>query len=73
TTLYGAILANVIAIPIADKLGLRSEEERRAKSLVIDALMAILEGQNPRVIEGMLQNYLPRSKRKIEGEAAVTA
>ncbi len=73
TTLYGAILANVLAIPVADKLGLRSEEERRSKSLVIDALMAILEGQNPKVIEGMLQNYLPRSKRTLEAEAAAAA
>ena len=68
TTLYGAMLANMVAIPVADKLSLRSEEERRSKSLVIDALMAILEGQNPRVIEGMLQNYLPRAQRKTDAE-----
>lgn len=73
TTLYGAILANVIAMPVADKLGLRSDEERRSKSLVIDALMAILEGQNPKVIEGMLQNYLPKSKRRTETETATAA
>lgn len=73
TTLYGAILANVIATPVADKLGLRSDEERRSKSLVIDALMAILEGQNPKVIEGMLQNYLPKSKRTTDAEAAAAA
>ncbi|MBT8144763.1 MAG: flagellar motor protein PomA [Gammaproteobacteria bacterium] len=73
TTLYGAILANVIAIPVADKLALRSTEERRSKSLIIDALMAILEGQNPRVLESMLQNYLPRSKRAGAGEEAAAA
>ena len=73
TTLYGAILANVIAIPVADKLALRSKEERRAKSLVIDALMAILEGQNPRVLESMLQNYLPRSQRATASQEAGAA
>ena len=73
TTLYGAILANVIAIPVADKLALRSKEEQRAKSLVIDALMAILEGQNPRVLESMLQNYLPRSQRTTASQEAGAA
>ncbi|MFK8029937.1 MAG: flagellar motor protein PomA [Gammaproteobacteria bacterium] len=70
TTLYGAILANVIAIPIADKLKLRSADEKLCKSMVIDALMGIQEGQNPRVIEGLLQNYLPTSSRPSGEEEA---
>lgn len=69
TTLYGAILANMVALPIADKLALRSREENNSKSLVIDALLGIQAGQNPRVIESMLQTYLPRSKRQQEGVA----
>ena len=36
--------------------------------MVIDALMGIQDGQNPRVIESLLQNYLPRSKRMVEGD-----
>lgn len=64
TTLYGAVLANVIALPIADKLAVRSREENTNKSLIIDALLSIQGGQNPRVIENMLEAYLPRSKRK---------
>lgn len=70
TTLYGAIVANMIAMPIADKLELRSEEERLSKNLVIDALMGIQAGQNPRVIEETLKNYLPSSKRAMEEDAA---
>jgi chemotaxis protein MotA len=64
TTLYGAILANMVALPIADKLSLRSREENVRKSLIIDALLSIQSGQNPRVIENMLETYLPRSKRQ---------
>ena len=64
TTLYGAILANMFALPIADKLAVRSAEENTNKSLIIDALLSIQAGQNPRVIEGMLEAYLPRSQRK---------
>jgi chemotaxis protein MotA len=63
TTLYGAMFANMFALPIADKLGLRREEEGRVKSMIIDALMAIQGGQNPRVIDSMLKAYLPESMR----------
>lgn len=66
TTLYGAILANMIALPIADKLAVRSREESVTKSLVIDALIGIQGGQNPRVIASMLETYLPKSKRQVE-------
>lgn len=66
TTLYGAILANMFALPIADKLAVRSREEGATKSLVIDALIGIQGGQNPRVIASMLETYLPKSKRNQE-------
>lgn len=66
TTLYGAILANMFALPIADKLAVRSREESVTKSLVIDALIGIQGGQNPRVIASMLETYLPKSKRAAE-------
>ena len=65
TTLYGAVIANCIAGPIADKLRLRAAEEALIKSLVIDALLAIQNGQNPRIIDSMLRNYLPESKREL--------
>jgi chemotaxis protein MotA len=70
TTLYGAMIANLIAIPIADKLSLRSTEERLAKSLVIDAVMSIQDGQHPRVMQDLLKNYLPKSRRDDEQRAA---
>ncbi len=63
TTLYGAMMATMIALPIADKLTLRKEEEARLKNMIIDALLAIQSGQNPRVIESMLQTYIQKSKR----------
>lgn len=64
TTLYGAMIANIFAIPIADKLALRANEERMVKSMIIDSLLGIQEGRNPRVIEEILLTYLPNSKRK---------
>lgn len=63
TTLYGAFLANVIAIPIAAKLTLRMSEEKLNQELILDAVLGIQDGQNPRVIETLLKNYLAESKR----------
>ena len=65
TTLYGAFLANVIAIPIASKLKLRSAQEQMNQELVLDAVLGIQDGQNPRVIEGLLKNYLAENKRNV--------
>lgn len=64
TTLYGALIAHLLALPIADKLEVRMEQERMSKSLIIDGIAAIQEGMNPRVLEGMLKNYLPGKQRK---------
>ena len=66
TTLYGAMFANMFALPIADKLSLRRDEEGRVKSMIIDALLAIQGGQNPRVIDSMLKAYLPEGARAEE-------
>ena len=66
TTLYGALLANSVFGPISDKLKLRADEESLVKNLTIDALLAIQNGQNPRIIDAMLRNYLPEAQRTVE-------
>jgi chemotaxis protein MotA len=68
TTLYGAFLANVIAIPIQSKLELRKDEEELNQRLILDAVLGIQDGQNPKVIEGILKNYIAESKREVGGE-----
>lgn len=69
TTLYGAVFANMVALPIADKLSLRKVEEGRFKAICIDGVMGIAEGQNPRVLEPLLKTYLAPARRKSEGGA----
>ncbi|MCL1127397.1 flagellar motor protein PomA [Shewanella surugensis] len=66
TTLYGAVLANMVAIPIADKLSLRMGEEMLNRHLIMDAVLAIQDGQNPRVIDSFLKNYLSEKQRTID-------
>ncbi len=64
TTLYGAIIANAFALPIAEKLRLISHEERLNKHLVLESISSIQAGINPRVMEELLLNFLPESKRR---------
>lgn len=64
TTLYGAVIANAFALPIAEKLAYRNNEERVNKSLILETISGIQEGLNPRVLETVLKTYLPGSKRE---------
>lgn len=64
TTLYGAFIANIIAIPLADKLAIRNQQEKQNNQLILDAILGIQDGQNPKVIEGILRNYLAQGKRE---------
>lgn len=66
TTLYGAMLANMFALPVSDKLKLRSAEEQMNKNIIIQSVLGIQEGQNPKVLEELLRNFLPASKREPE-------
>lgn len=70
TTLYGAMLANMVALPIADKLELRKRDESIVKAMCIDGVLAIQEGQNPRIIESMLKAYLEPAKRNTSSDDA---
>jgi chemotaxis protein MotA len=63
TTLYGAVIANLIALPMAEKLGLRSREEVFLKMVVIKGVMAIQQGDNPRIVEQKLKTLLPNRLR----------
>lgn len=65
TTFYGAFIAQMIAIPLADKLNLKAMDEHRNMSLVITSVQNILKGQNPRVITEVLSTYLPPKQREI--------
>jgi chemotaxis protein MotA len=63
TTLYGALTANLVALPLADKLGLRSREEVLLMMIVIKGVMAIQSGDNPRIVEQKLKTFLPNRAR----------
>lgn len=64
TTFYGALMANILFLPIAGKLRNRSSEEVMMKDLMMEGIMSIAKGENPRVIEQKLNAYLPQQMRE---------
>ena len=68
TTLYGAIIANAVALPIADRLARRSGEEVLYMTIIIKGVMAIQSGDNPRVVEQKLRTFLPVSASPADDE-----
>ena len=68
TTLYGSLLANWICGPIAAKLKLISAVEIQAKEIVIEGILSIQAGENPRVIEEKLKSFLAPSDRSAISE-----
>ena len=63
TTMYGAIVANVLAKPVSEKLGALSEREQANNQLIMQALDEIQKGTNPRVISDILASRLPPKVR----------
>jgi len=68
TTLYGAIIANAIALPIAAKLKAVSADEKLNKLLILESIDGIQQGTNPRVLQQILNNYLPENKREVAAD-----
>jgi chemotaxis protein MotA len=69
-TLYGAAMANMLCTPCAEKLAYLSHQEAMAKEIVLKGILAIQAGENPRVIEQKLIQYLPPKLRGGQHERA---
>ncbi|MFO7726779.1 MAG: motility protein A [Desulfonatronovibrio sp.] len=65
TTFYGAILANLLFNPMAGKLKTRSKEEILGKEMMLEGILCISKGENPRIIEEKLNSYLPPKIRRV--------
>ncbi len=66
TTLYGAVIANLVCGPIAEKLALRSQLELVNKSIVVEAAVGITRGMAPMILEESLKIYLtPKDREKM--------
>ena len=63
TTLYGAILANLVFNPMSGKLKTRSKEEVLLREMIMEGILSISKGENPRIIEEKLNSFLPPKDR----------
>ena len=65
TTLYGVLIAHLIALPIADKLEAKSQAARATRSLIIECVFQIQQRQHPMAMQDILDAYLPEKQRQI--------
>ncbi len=74
TTLYGVVMANLIFLPIAGKLKVKSMEEMYKNEMILEGILAVQRGENPRIVQQRLITFLSPEKRNEEyqGEGRVT-
>ena len=65
TTVYGVLLANIVFLPFANKLQKRSDEEVLCKQIVVEGVIAIVNGDNPKAIQEKLVSYIPPALRNL--------
>ena len=75
TTFYGSLIANWICAPVANKLKKKNAQEMSVKGIMVEGLLSIQAGENPRVIEEKLKSFISPAERKAmasgdEGAAA---
>jgi len=74
TTFYGSFLANYICNPVAEKLTIRSKNEIQLKEMIIEGILSIQAGENPRIMEHKLKTFLsPEQKARYDELANSTA
>lgn len=64
TTFYGALIANLVCLPIANKLDFRSKQEALAKQVVTEGIVSIMQGANPKVLKDKLEAFVPPTLRR---------
>jgi chemotaxis protein MotA len=72
-TLWGLLMSNLVYLPIGGKLKAKSEEEIHIQYMILEGVLSIQAGENPRVVRDKLISYLPPEKRLSEEEAAAKA
>lgn len=69
-TIYGVGLANLVCLPIAGKLKIKHREEQVIKEMVLEGIVSILEGMNPRMMELKLRTFLFQANAAGERDGA---
>ncbi|HYR42289.1 MAG TPA: flagellar motor protein [Terriglobia bacterium] len=71
-TIYGVASANIFFLPAAGKLKFKNRKKMIIKEMMLEGTLGILEGQNPRIIEGKLTAFLDEEFQKLRHEQAAS-
>ncbi|GAE32398.1 flagellar motor protein MotP [Halalkalibacter hemicellulosilyticus] len=66
TTLYGIVLANLVFIPMANKLNNKTDEEVFVKQIIIEGVIGVQSGQNPKILKEKLSAFISEKDKKEE-------
>ncbi|HWK26942.1 MAG TPA: flagellar motor protein [Solirubrobacter sp.] len=72
-TLLGVATANIVYLPLAARLKQLSQEELHARGLIVEGILSIQAGDNPRVVQEKLLTFVPPAGRPADGESVTTA
>ncbi len=72
TTMYGSLLANWLCAPVSNKMKANNAKEVMVKQIMIEGLLSIQAGENPRVIEEKLKSFVAPSERELASEGGDT-
>lgn len=64
TTFYGSVMANLVCMPVAGKLRSRSKEESLTKEMIVEGVLSLTRGENPRILEQKMLAFIPPKLRK---------
>jgi chemotaxis protein MotA len=67
-TIYGVGAANIFFLPAAGKLKIRVREEQMAREMMLEGVVSILEGLNPRMVETKLRGFLAEARKRKESK-----
>ncbi|OWZ84235.1 flagellar motor protein [Natranaerobius trueperi] len=71
TTLYGVVIANLVFLPIANKLEVKSNDEILLKEVMLEGMLSIQAGENPRIVEEKLKAFLaPKARDEVDSDAS---
>lgn len=70
TTFYGSMISNLICLPLATRLRAQSREEILLKEVMIEGILSVQAGENPRIVEEKLKAFL--APKRDRGQAAAT-
>jgi chemotaxis protein MotA len=70
TTMYGAVIANFIFLPLSGKLNQKNKQELQVRQIMVEGLLSIQAGDNPRIVEEKLKAFLPPAMRGKASESS---